>query len=144
MKKLTGQVSFENEDQMKQYLLENQNIHLVDGYGRAWMCKKDVFYFRDLGQIKFKEGFACGHLYSQAKLPLIFLNKKIKVSDSRIARIFDFDLTKPIEVSNDGKKWSNAEHLRFVCYDCVRDVFVFHDKTNLRYTCMNSIRNTAK
>lgn len=73
--KLITQVEFENENHMKWFLLENNDIILSDGYGRSWMCKNGHFYFRDLGKIKFEDGFSCGHLFASAKIPSIFLTK---------------------------------------------------------------------
>jgi hypothetical protein len=55
-------ISFKNEKEMVNWLIDNEHKELADAYGRSWKYLDYVFYFKDLGDEYEKEKIDCLHL----------------------------------------------------------------------------------
>jgi len=73
--KFITQTYFNDEEELKSFLIENENLPLFDGLGRSLIYQNGVFYHRDLGRIKYVDGFDFGHLYRYFKVAMINLTK---------------------------------------------------------------------
>ena len=57
-------LEFKSVKEMVNWLIDNEEKHLYDMYGRRWMYSINSFYFKDIGADSiFIDGLFCTHLY---------------------------------------------------------------------------------
>ena len=57
------EVKFNSVKDFVNWLIDNEDKILADGYGRQWKYQNSIFYFKDINNTIFEDGLQCVHLF---------------------------------------------------------------------------------